>query len=202
MDDKNNISNDKFSLAFIPLAVAINVGIGAIIKAFNLPLYLDSIGTIITTILLGWRKGMIVGILGFVIMAVFINPFTIYFIGTQACIAVFVNIIAQKGGYKNIYRVILSGIGLGIIAGLVSAPVIVIVFQGATGNGSAIITSFFASLGNQILNSIVLSGLSIEPLDKTIQTLLAIFLIKNIPTSFLQYFNIEVLKKNNLYNGV
>jgi energy-coupling factor transport system substrate-specific component len=196
----NTTSNSQkgrmLALTFIPLAIAINVGIGAIVKILNLPIYMDSIGTIIATLLLGWRSGAIVGILGFVITSIFINPFAIYFIGTQAVIAIVIDFIGKRGWFSNVWKVILSGIGLGITTAIVSAPVIILVFQGATGNGAALVTSFFAKMGNQIVNSVFLSGFSIEPIDKLIQCLLAFFILKSIPKSLLERFNSTVLRKN------
>jgi energy-coupling factor transport system substrate-specific component len=161
-----------------------------------LPLYIDSVGTILTTLLLGWVYGAVVGVLGFVLTSVLINPLAIYFCGTQVAIALFMHLIGKIGWMKNIFRAIVSGIGLGIVAAVVSAPVIIFVFQGATGNGAALITSFFIKMGNQIVNSIFMAGFSIEPIDKTIQVLLAFFILNGIPKSLLEHFKSGVLKKN------
>jgi energy-coupling factor transport system substrate-specific component len=188
--------NRMLAIAFVPLAIALNVGIGAIVKALNLPLYIDSVGTILTTLLLGWVYGAVVGVLGFVLTSVLINPLAIYFCGTQVAIALFMHLIGKIGWMKNIFRVIISGIGLGIVAAVISAPVIIFVFQGATGNGAALITSFFIKMGNQIVKSIFMAGFSIEPIDKTIQVLLAFFILKGIPKSLLEHFRSGALKKN------
>lgn len=197
MSTTSNSQKDRMlALTFIPLAIAINVGIGAIVKILNLPIYMDSIGTIIATLLLGWRSGAIVGVLGFVITSIFINPFAIYFIGTQIVIALVIDFIAKRGWFTNIWKVVLSGIGLGITTAIASAPVIILVFQGATGNGAALVTSFFVQMGNQIVNSVFLSGFSIEPIDKVIQCLLALFILKSIPKSLLERFNSISLRKN------
>lgn len=201
MNSSSNSQKDRMlALTFIPLAIAINVGIGAFVKALNLPIYMDSIGTIIATILLGWKRGVIVGVLGFVITSILINPFAIYFIGTQVIIALVIDFIATRGLFSNIWKVIVSGIGLGIITAIVSAPVIILVFQGATGNGAALVTSLFVQMGNQIVNSVFLSGFSIEPLDKVIQCLLAFFILQNVPKSLLEKFDPSSLRKNKLNN--
>lgn len=197
MNQSREIKQNKMlAIAFVPLAIALNVGIGAIVKALNLPLYIDSVGTILTTILLGWVYGSVVGVLGFVLTSVLINPLAIYFCGTQVAIALFIHLIGKIGWMKNIFRTIISGIGLGIVAAVISAPVIIFVFQGATGNGAALITSFFIKMGNQIVNSIFMAGFSIEPIDKTIQVLLAFFILKGIPKSLLEHFRTGALKKN------
>lgn len=197
MNTTQNSQKDRMlALTFIPLAIAINVGIGAIVKVLNLPIYMDSIGTIIATLLLGWKRGAIVGALGFVITSIFINPFAIYFIGTQVVIALVVDFFAKRAWFSNVWKVALSGIGLGIITAIVSAPVIILVFQGATGNGAALVTSFFAKMGNQIVNSVFLSGFSIEPIDKAVQCLIAFFVLKSIPKNLLERFNSTALRKN------
>lgn len=201
MSIKSNSQKDRMlALTFIPLAIAINVGIGAIVKILNLPIYMDSMGTIIATLLLGWKRGAIVGVLGFVITSIFINPFAIYFIGTQVVIALIIEFLAKRALFSNLWKVFVSGIGLGIITAIASAPVIILVFQGATGNGAALVTSLFAKMGNQIVNSVFLSGFSIEPIDKVIQCLLAFFVLKSIPKSLLERFNSSTLRKNNFIN--
>lgn len=178
------------------MAIAINVGIGGIAKAFNLPLYLDSVGTIFATLLLGWRAGAITGILGFVITSIFINPFAIYFCGTQVAIAVFTHFAAKLGMFSNLFKTVISGVALGVVAAVVSAPVIVLVFGGATGNGAALVTSFFVSTGKKIVDAVLLSGISIEPIDKTLQCITAWFLLKSIPSNLLGKFNHNYLAKN------
>ncbi len=198
METQSKLKETKMlALTFIPLAVAINVGVGAIVKALNLPLYVDSIGTILATILLGWRIGAIVGVLGFIVTAIFINPLAIYFIFTQIIIAIFTHFMGRKGMFKTILKTIFSGICLGIIAAIVSAPVIIYLFQGATGNGAALVTSFFVKIGKQVIESIFLSGFSIEPIDKVLQCILAFFLLKSIPKTLLEKFMSGSLKENN-----
>ncbi len=198
MKNSKEIQKEKMiALAFIPIAIALNVGIGAIVKGLGLPLYLDSIGTILTTILLGWKKGAIVGVIGFILTSLVLNPFAIYFIGTQVVIALFTHFVGRKSWLKNIVKVIISGIGLGIVSAIASAPVITYVFKGATGNGAALVTSFFAKMGNQILESVLLSGISIEPIDKTIQIVLVFFILKSIPKILLASFTNGSLKENN-----
>ena len=193
----NSYKQRMLNLTFIPLAIALNVGLAAIVKTLNLPLFIDSVGTILATLLLGWRMGVVVGVLGFVLTAVLINPFAIYFIGTQIVIAVYCFLVGSRGWFKTITKTIISGLMLGIFTALASAPVIIVVFQGATGNGAALVTSFFVKMGHQIINSVLLSGFSIEPLDKCLQCVLAFLILKNIPQSLLEKFESGCLKENN-----
>lgn len=189
--------NKMLALTFIPLAIGLNIGIGAAVKALSLPLYVDSIGTIMATLLLGWKRGAIVGSLGFIITGALINPYAPYFIGTQIAIALFTHFAADRGWFRSLSWTALTGVLLGVVAALVSAPVIVMVFGGATGNGAALLTAFFTKMGNQIVQSVFLSGFSIEPIDKGLQCILAYLILRGVPQSLLgQFDQREVLRKN------
>jgi len=176
-------------LATIPLATGLNIAIGAVVYALKLPLYVDAVGTILTTVLLGWVAGAVVGVLGFAITSLTLNPLAIYFSGTQAAIAIFVWFMNKKGFFKPGYKIIVTGVGLGIVAAVVSAPVIVGLFQGVTGTGATFIVGYLASTGKTILQSVLLAGIGIEPVDKTLQCLLALWIIRSLPKGVLSRFN-------------
>ena len=46
-------SNRELYIALIPIGIGLNLGIGVIIHLLKLPIYLDAIGTIIITLLIG-----------------------------------------------------------------------------------------------------------------------------------------------------
>ena len=54
--------NPHLGLAVAPLAIALNLSMGTLVHALKLPVYLDAIGTIIATLLLGFRVGATVGV--------------------------------------------------------------------------------------------------------------------------------------------
>jgi energy-coupling factor transport system substrate-specific component len=67
----------------------------------------------------------------------------------------------------------------------VSAPVVVYLFGGVTGSGSAFVVAFFLKTGQKLLDSAVFAGLTTEPVDKTLQVLLAALLYRATPREFL-----------------
>ena len=62
------------TIALIPVAIAINVTIGALITALRLPIYLDSIGTVLVGALAGPWAGAITGILANLIWSILPVP--------------------------------------------------------------------------------------------------------------------------------
>lgn len=190
--------NRHLLMAMIPIGIVINLGVGTLAQMLKLPIYLDAIGTITVTILFGIRAGVAVGVMSFLIGGVLVSPVLPWFSGTQAVIACFVGLIAKRGAFKSIWRTILSGIALGVVAGIVSAPVIVLVYGGIDGSGASVITAFLIKSGETVLKSVVLSGIAAEPCDKTLQCLLAVWLIKGLPGSILRRFSGGYLAQNNL----
>ncbi|MEI6681655.1 MAG: hypothetical protein WCO44_03455 [Bacteroidota bacterium] len=197
-DSDNTLKvNRTLTLAFIPLAVGINLGIGTLVQVLKLPVFLDSIGTIIAAVLLGWRVGAIVGVVGFIITSITIFPPAVYFSFTQICIAVFVYFTGKQGWFKNLFRTTLSGMALAIVAGLVSAPVIYYLFGGITGNGISAFTIYLQVVGFTKGQSVVISGLSAEVIDKTAQCLIAFSILKSIPKFLLSKFQGGCLIEND-----
>ena len=47
---------------FIAFCIALNLGLGAIVRIAKLPFFLDSLGTILSTILIGLPGGIVVGL--------------------------------------------------------------------------------------------------------------------------------------------
>ncbi len=179
--DRKPLAPHTAAAALVPLGVLLNLGIGTLVHLLKLPVFLDAVGTILVTILIGIRWGAATGILSFLAAGVIVNPVLPWFSGTQAVIALVAGIFARRGFFRNVPRTIATGIVVGIAAGIVSAPVIIYLFGGITGSGSGLITSFLLASGKKIVESVILTGLSCEPLDKTLQCLLAYWLIRSIP---------------------
>jgi energy-coupling factor transport system substrate-specific component len=178
------LSARNAALALVPLGVLLNLGIGTIVHLLKLPIFVDAVGTILITLLIGWRWGAVTGVVSFLVGGLIVNPVLPWFSGTQATIAIVAGLMASRGWFRTLPRTIVVGILIGICAAIVSAPVIIWLFGGITGSGSGFITSFLLASGKKIVESVILTGLSCEPIDKTIQCLLVFWLVKSLPERF------------------
>ena len=194
--DEQKAPGNARTLALIPLGIALNLALGTLVHTLKLPVYVDAVGTIAVTLLAGLRAGILVGVASFLLGGILTNPVLPWFSGTQAAIAIYTHLVARRGGFRTWLLTILAGIGLGIVAGVVSAPVIVGLFGGITGSGASLIVAFLLASGKSVLKSVVLSGLAAEPLDKTIQCLLAIWILRGLPRSLLTSFQGGSLREN------
>lgn len=201
-------------IAIIPAGIALNLVLGTLVATLKIPLYLDAVGTIVVTVLAGLRVGLAVGVVSFLLAGVLTNPVLPWFAGTQAVIALCVYLSARRGwlavrisradkeswlGWlaRNA-RPIAVGIGLGIVAGLASAPVIVALFGGITGSGPSLVVAFLLKSGQTLYDAVLISGLASEPIDKTLQLLLSLGLIRSLPNSLKAAFGGQLLARNNL----
>src|SRR5271168_784982 len=87
-EEHSPASSRMATIALIPSAVAFNIALSQVVLALKLPVYLDCVGIITTTLIAGLVPGLMVTVLAFGITAVLFNPSIIYFTGTAAMMAV------------------------------------------------------------------------------------------------------------------
>jgi hypothetical protein len=86
------------ALALIPLAIAINIVIGQLVT--GLPIYLDSIGTVLVGALMGPWMGLLTGVLANVIWTLLGNPVPIWF----AYVAGVIGLLAGFAGRAGLFQ--------------------------------------------------------------------------------------------------
>jgi energy-coupling factor transport system substrate-specific component len=187
------------TLALMSMLIALNVAIGGLVHVIKLPIFLDAIGTIIAAALLGLLPAVIVGVASFLIAAALISPVYVWFVGTQAVIALVAWFCARRfAAFSSVPRALLTGILLGVVSGIVSAPVIVFVFGGVAGSGRDLLTAALLSTGQQIYKAVLLSGAASEPIDKALQVLAALFILRGLPKTLLNRFRNPALEQSGL----
>ena len=188
-------------LVAIALCAALNFAIGNVVYLVKLPIYLDSIGTILCARLIFPDRGaaivcaFIAGFIGVILSGLVINPFLPWFSFTVLAIAIVSALLTARatatfrerplGVPAFAGKVVLYGVITGIVSAVVSAPVVVYLFGGVTGSGSGFVVAFFLKTGQQLMNSALLAGFATEPIDKTLQVLLAALLYRATPRDFI-----------------
>ena len=188
-------------LVAIALCAALNFAIGNVVYLIKLPIYLDSIGTILCALLIFPDRlaaiacAFIAGFIGVILSGLVINPFLPWFTLTVLAIALVSALLTANGTetfraqpldpLRFFGKVIAYGIITGIVSAIVSAPVVVYLFGGVTGSGSAFVVAFFLKTGQQLLDSALFAGLTTEPIDKTLQVLIAALLYRATPREFI-----------------
>jgi len=188
-------------LIAIALCAALNVAVGSAVYLVKLPVYLDSIGAILCALLLASHRRvafvctLISALTSTLVTGVLINPFLPWFVGTDLTIALVSAFVTSRGAdtfrarpmepYRFGGLVLLYGILTGIAAAIVSAPVVAFVFGGVTGSGTALIVGVLLKSGEQLFRATLTSGLVADPIDKTLQVLIAALLFRATPSDFV-----------------
>ena len=173
------------ALPFVAFCIALNLTAGQITAALKIPLYLDSIGTVLVAVLIGPWSAVICGSAANILAAAFGNPSMIFFIPVVVVIGAFTGFLARRGWFRTWYLVVLGGLIQGVLAAIVSAPISAYLFSGVMMAGTDFLVLYFRSVGNTILNSVLYQGLTSDPADKLVTYLIVFFLVKNLPQRLL-----------------
>ena len=104
-----------FEAGLIAFGAALNVAVGYLVSMLKLPLYLDSIGTILIAALCGWRYGMIVGFAALAVLSVTSTPTVITYAGTVIVIAVCASLLERFGFLHTVKATVIGGLMLGLL---------------------------------------------------------------------------------------
>jgi len=177
------------ALALIPIAIAINVALGQLVQSIlKLPIYLDSIGTVLVGVLLGPLAGAITGLLANIIWGLTLAPSALPFAAVAAVIGLIAGYAGQYGATQTWWKMALFGVLTGIVAAAISAPIATYVFGGVTGAGTDVLVAMFQNLGASVLGASFAQGAVSDPLDKTITYLVVWAIISALPRRLLARF--------------
>ena len=115
---KSNFNTQTWVL--IPIAIAINIAVGQIVLVLKLPVFLDSIGTVLVAVLCGPWAGALTGTLSNVIWGIAIDPGAFPWWPVAAMIGYMAGRMAQWGFFKSWWKVVVTGLVIALTAAIVS----------------------------------------------------------------------------------
>lgn len=176
------------TLALMPLAVAINIVGGQAIATLRLPVYLDSIGTVLVAALAGPWAGAATGATSNIVWGLLAAPTALPFAVTATVIGLVAGWLAGRGLLLRWWSALLGGVLTGVIAAVVSAPIAAYLFGGITGGGTDVIVAFFLATGSNILQASLGQGIVSDPLDKGVTFLLIWAVLRGLPRRLIGRF--------------
>ena len=174
-------------VSMILVALVLNIVVGQIIGSVGIPLYLDSTGTVLVAALAGPWAGIATGVLSSLVWSAF-NPSVLPFAATSAAVGGLAGVAIKHGALKNIATVLLSGAVIGIVVGMLAAPVAAFVYGGTAGVGTGAVVSLLREMGHSLLQSVTLQSFISDPLDKALVMLLVWLVLKSLPKRTLAAF--------------
>ena len=174
-------------VSMIPVALVLNIVVGQIIGSVGIPLYLDSTGTVLVAALAGPWAGIATGVLSSLVWSAF-NPSVLPFAATSAAVGGLAGVAIRHGALKNVATVLLSGAVIGIVVGMLAAPVAAFVYGGTAGVGTGAVVLLLREMGHSLLQSVTLQSFISDPLDKALVMLLVWLVLKSLPKRTLAAF--------------
>ena len=174
-------------LCMLAMAVCINVAGGQLALILRLPIYLDSIGTVLTGLWMGPLCGMLPNLLSGIILGMTTDIYSLYFApvgmitGLMAGIAgmVMKSLLSERNVRK---RQILTGAFLITVPGtLVSSVINAVLFGGVPSSGSSILVQLLAKTPLGMTGSIFAVQILTDYLDRVIALALAVAVLQVLP---------------------
>jgi energy-coupling factor transport system substrate-specific component len=171
----------------IPVAIAINIAVGQIVALLKLPVFLDSIGTVLVGIICGPWAGALTGALSNTIWGLF-NPDALPWWPVAFFIGLVAGFCANAGLFKNWWKVIISGFLIALTAAITSTPIAVYLYGGITASGSSFITAYLLQTGQGVVSAVLSTSFLVEPVDKIATAMLAFAIVQGLSKRLVARF--------------
>jgi energy-coupling factor transport system substrate-specific component len=179
------------TLVMIPVAIAINIAVGQLVLAVKVPLYLDSIGTVLVGVLVGPWAGALTGFLAnFVWTLTGLFPEAVAWAGVAAIIGALAGAFRSGDWMRVWWKSIIAGLITGVIAAILSAPIGAYVFGGVTGSGTDALVAIFRATGLDMLGANMAQGVVSDPLDKAATFFIVWGILRALPSRLQSRFSV------------
>lgn len=169
------------TLVLIVISVAINMIGGQLISMLRLPIFLDSIGTLLSAVLLGPVVGMLTGLLTNLLWGLLTDPIAAAFAPVAMVIGLTAGWLARLGWFRTLPRVIVSGILITLAVTIVAVPIRTALFGGVTGSGADLVVAWARSMGNDLIESVALTVVGANLVDKILTAAIVWILLRQLP---------------------
>ncbi len=179
-------------IVLIIIGIATNYAGRYIADLFDLPLWLDSVGTFVTAILLGPLAGAICGGLSNVLLGLS-GTVSLYYAVVNISIGLSVGYFFPRKRTKDAFLIISTAVLSGLIAVLLSTPLNMIFYNGYTGNiwGDGLVDMLSVRINIKLVCSF-LGEAFVDIPDKTLSVLIATWIIR-----MLQWIQSKDITKKN-----
>lgn len=172
------ISVHKITL--IALAVVINIVGSYIALGLHLPIYLDSMGTIMTAILLGPFYGLFPGVLSALVTGMTSDIYALYYMPVGIVLGIVTGFVFQKNKSNKLF---VKSFCISVPASLISACITANLFGGITSSGSTMLVQLLAKTPLGLTLSCLIVQFFTDYFDRLLSLWLVFSVIKKLPDS-------------------
>ena len=179
-----------YHICMLAFAIVINIVGGEIALLLHLPIYLDSIGTILIAATCGPLYGMLPSVLSGLIFGMSSDIYSLYYAPVGILLGLLTGYVWKRKSDQP-HWLWISALVITLPTSLLSACITAGVFGGITSSGSAILVQLLAKTPLGLTLSCFIVQLFSEYLDRLLSMLLVLMVIKKLPKSLLQKLNTD-----------
>jgi energy-coupling factor transport system substrate-specific component len=170
-----------FTWVLIAVAIVLNIVVGQLVSLLKLPLFLDSIGTVLVGVLAGPWAGGLTGLLTNLIWGMLTSPVAAAFAPVAMVIGIAAGFTAHYGLFRNWWLAILAGVIITVFNAIVAVPIRLYMFGGITGSGADFVTAYMLALGKDLFGSVVVTVFTSNIIDKVATAILVCGIVQLMP---------------------
>ena len=168
-------------MCVVALAIVLNVIGGQIALMLHLPIYLDSIGTIMIAMLYGPVYGMLPPLLYGLVMGFTLDIYSLYFMPVGLMLGLVTGLVSRYFSLKK-WRMIPGAMLITIPGTIVSAVITAVLFGGITSSGSTVIVQVLNKAGLGLTASVFIVQILTDYLDRLLSLVVVSYLLHVIPS--------------------
>ena len=170
-----NVRVRVLRLTVTAFCIALNIVGSYLALLLRLPIYLDSIGTILAGALMGPWYGLAAAVGNGLISGVLTDVYSLYFLPVGAVTGLMAGLLFRKGILKG-WKVIPGSLALTVPGTMLSASISAFLFGGVTSSGSSLLVQLFHHLGLNLVASAFAVQIVTDYADRLISVLLVLVL--------------------------
>ena len=175
-------------MCVIALAIVLNVIGGQIALLFHLPIYLDSMGTIMIAMLYGPVYGMLPPLLYGLVMGFTLDIYSLYFMPVGLMLGLVTGLVSRYFSLKK-WRMIPGAMLITIPGTIVSSIITAVLFGGITSSGSTVIVQVLNKAGLGLTASVFIVQILTDYLDRLLSLVIVTYLLHVIPSDLYRREN-------------
>ncbi|HEO5185176.1 TPA: ECF transporter S component [Streptococcus agalactiae] len=157
-------------ISFISIAITINL-VGANLALFlRLPIYLDTIGTLLIAVILGPWYAASTAFLSALINWMTTDIFSLYYSPVAIVVAIITGILIKRNCKPS--SLLWKSLIISLPGTIIASVITVILFKGITSSGSSIIAQFLHGIGLDMTSSLILVQVGTDYMDRLISLIL------------------------------
>lgn len=163
------------------VCIALNVGLNKAAVVLGLPVFMDTVGTVLSAALVPPVFSALVGIVSNLLGGVITHFAIPFYAGTQVVVSLMAVYAYRRGWFLRLPSALAVGLAIGIVSAIVSAPITVVMFGGITAPGATAINAILMAAGQNIWAAVLSGTLIVSSMDKMIAAAIVWLLLARLP---------------------